>query len=324
MEAITIWGSGDGVPEPSHFLLAICFAFGFVTARFILDRLIFKRLAGILLKYGASKVLTDDARQSKIVKCSESMWKLTYYLSMQFWVISFMQQEPWSLNTTEYFKGWPNQEMNFSLKLFYMCQCGFYVYSIAALVTWETRRKDFSIMMSHHIITSILIGYSFLTGFFRIGTMILALHDTSDVFLEAAKVFKYSEKEMGASIGFGLFAISWLILRLILFPFWIIRASSYELIEFLMVLGSFPTALYYSFNTMLFTLLIFHIYWWKLICAMIMRQMVNSGKLGEDIRSDSEDGDWFLIVLGSGMETSIIRRCNPTALMVQSCIHLFF
>ncbi|PPD66931.1 hypothetical protein GOBAR_DD36185 [Gossypium barbadense] len=31
-----------------------------------------------------------------------------------------------------------------------MCQCGFYIYSIAALLTWETRRKDFAVMMSHH------------------------------------------------------------------------------------------------------------------------------------------------------------------------------
>lgn len=290
MEAV-LGGGGGGVPEASHFLLAICFAFGCVSARFLLDIFIFKRLAGILLKFGAAKVLIDDARQSKIVKCSESMWKLTYYVSMQLWVISIIQQEPWSLNTKEYFKGWPNQEINFSLKLFYMCQCGFYIYSIAALLTWETRRKDFAIMMSHHVITSILIGYSFLTSFFRIGTIILALHDTSDVFLEAAKVFKYSEKEMGASMGFGLFAISWLILRLIFFPFWIIKSSSYEFIECLMVLDSFPSALYYIFNTMLFTLLIFHIYWWKLICAMIMRQMGNRGKVGEDIRSDSEDGD---------------------------------
>ncbi|XP_020274215.1 ASC1-like protein 3 [Asparagus officinalis] len=284
-------GGGGGVPEASHFLIAVCFALGFLAARFLLDRLFFKRLAAILLEHGAAKVMTSDARDSKIVKCSESMWKLTYYVSVQLWVISIIQQEPWSLKTKEYFKGWPNQEMNFSLKLFYMCQCGFYIYSIAALVSWETRRKDFSIMMSHHIITSVLIGYSFITRFFRIGTIILALHDTSDVFMEAAKVFKYSENEMGASVGFGLFAISWLILRLIFFPFWIIKTSSYESIESLMVLECFPKALYYVFNTMLFTLLLFHIYWWKLIFAMIMRQMSNKGKVGEDIRSDSEDED---------------------------------
>lgn len=43
--------------------------------------------------------------------------------------------------------------------------------------------------------------------------------------------------------------------------------------------------LYYVFNTMLLTLLVFHIYWWILICAMIMRQLKNRGKVGEDIRS---------------------------------------
>jgi hypothetical protein len=63
--------------------------------------------------------------------------------------------------------------------------------------------------------------------FFRIGTIILALHDTSDVFLETAKLCKYTEKELGASLFFGLFAISWLLLRLIYYPLWIIRTSRF-------------------------------------------------------------------------------------------------
>lgn len=63
--------------------------------------------------------------------------------------------------------------------------------------------------------------------FFRIGAVILALHDASDVFLEAAKVFKYSGSELGASVCFGLFALSWLVLRLIIFPFWVIRSSRF-------------------------------------------------------------------------------------------------
>ncbi|CAK9184221.1 unnamed protein product [Ilex paraguariensis] len=146
-------------------------------------------------------------------------------------------------------------------------------------------------MMSHHIITVFLIGYSYITSFFRIGSVILALHDASDVFLEAAKVFKYSEKELGASIFFGLFALSWLILRLIFFPFWIIKSSSYHLCQFLRLSEVYHMSLYYIFNTMLLTLLVFHIYWWILIYSMIMRQLNNRGKVGEDIRSDSEDND---------------------------------
>lgn len=53
----------------------------------------------------------------------------------------------------------------FQLKLFYTFQCGFYIYSVAALLFWETRRKDFDVMMTHHIVTISLIAYSYITGY---------------------------------------------------------------------------------------------------------------------------------------------------------------
>uniref|UniRef100_A0A0E0KBM0 TLC domain-containing protein n=1 Tax=Oryza punctata TaxID=4537 RepID=A0A0E0KBM0_ORYPU len=273
-------------PEASSFFpLTLVFSVGFFCARFFLDRLVYKPLAAYCFNSKASKLMNDEARQAKIVKFSESIWKLTYYGSVQAWVLLIIKQETWSLDTMQYFDGWPNQYMTSSLMLFYMCQCGFYIYSIFALVAWETRRKDFAVMMSHHVVTSVLIGYAYLTGFFRIGTVILALHDASDVFLETAKLCKYTEKELGASLFFGLFALSWLLLRLIYFPFWIIKTSSYQSIISLRKLEKFPTTLYYIFNTMLLTLLVFHIYWWKLICLMIMKQLNNKGQVGEDVRS---------------------------------------
>lgn len=135
--------------------------------------------------------------------------------------------------------------------------------------------------------------------------------------MEAAKVFKYSGKEFGASVCFGLFAISWLILRLIIFPFrviktsrfaseqnsifdyiflysalsiflltvWMVKFPSYDLCDFLKLSEAYDASLYYVFNTMLLTLLVFHIYWGILIYLMIMRQLKNRGKVGEDIRS---------------------------------------
>lgn len=286
----SIW-SLNGPPSPSHFLIALFFAFAFVAARSFLDRFIFRRLAIWLLSNGAVQLKINEATRAKIVKCSESLWKLTYYATVELCVLKILYHEPWSTDLRGYFVGWPDQELKIPLQLVYMCQCGFYAYSIAALLTWETRRKDFSVMMSHHVVTVILIGYSYITRFFRIGSVILALHDASDVFLEAAKAFKYSEKEIGASVCFGLFAISWLVLRLIFFPFWIIRSSSYHLCEFLRLSEAYDMTLYYVFNTMLLTLLVFHVYWWILIYSMIMRQLKNRGQVGEDIRSDSEDDD---------------------------------
>lgn len=283
--------SANGGPDASHFVFAVYFAVVFVAARFLFDKFVFRRVAVWLLSKGSAPLKFNEATQAKIIKCSESLWKLAYYATVEACILRIAYHEPWSRDPKEYFKGWPNQELKVPLKLFYMCQCGFYLYSIGALVTWETRRKDFAVMMSHHVITVVLIGYSYLSSFFRIGAIILALHDASDVFMEAAKVFKYSERELAASVFFGFFAISWLLLRLIFFPFWVIRASSYDVQDHLDLSQSYIKSLYYVFNTMLLMLLVFHVYWWILICSMIMRQLKNKGKVGEDIRSDSEDED---------------------------------
>ncbi|GMP48418.1 hypothetical protein CsSME_00015777 [Camellia sinensis var. sinensis] len=160
----SIW-TKNSVPSPWDFSLVLYFAFGFVAARFFLDRFILRRLAIWLLCNGAIPLKINEATRAKMVKCSESMWKLTYYATVEACVLTITYHESWFKDTKGYFRGWPNQELKLPLKLFYMCQCGFYVYSIVALLTWETRRKDFAVMMSHHVVTVILIGYSYIARY---------------------------------------------------------------------------------------------------------------------------------------------------------------
>lgn len=62
----------------------------------------------------------------------------------------------------------------------------------------------------------------------RVGSVILALHGASDVFLEVVKMSKYSGAEGLASFSFMLFVISWLILRLIYYPFWIMQSTRFK------------------------------------------------------------------------------------------------
>lgn len=49
----------------------------------------------------------------------------------------------------------------FKLKGVYMYAAGFYVYSIIALLFWETRRSDFGLSMTHHIASVFLIVMSY-------------------------------------------------------------------------------------------------------------------------------------------------------------------
>jgi hypothetical protein len=113
------------------------------------------------------------------------------------------------------------------LKVLYGFAGGFYSYSIFALIFWETRRSDFGVSMSHHIASVFLIVFSYLARFARVGSVVLAIHDASDVFLEIGKLTKYYGLEIVPSIAFVLFALQWVLLRLIYFPFHVIWSTRY-------------------------------------------------------------------------------------------------
>ena len=60
--------------------------------------------------------------------------------------------------------------------------------------------------------------------FQRVGAVVMALHDPSDVFLDAAKLSDYLGLEAASVIFFVLLLLSWGALRLVLLPFWVIRS----------------------------------------------------------------------------------------------------
>ncbi|KAG0629928.1 hypothetical protein M758_1G140100 [Ceratodon purpureus] len=269
----------------------------FPLVRFCLDKVVFENLGRrFITGYTASlEISTDEieANRKKLVKFKESSWKCVYYLTAEILALLVTYDEPWFTETKYFWIGpgdrrWPDQLIKLKLKFLYGFAGGFYVYSIFALMFWETRRSDFVVSMSHHVTSLMLIVFSYVAKLARIGSVVLAVHDGSDVFLEVGKLTKYSGLVVIPSISFILFAISWFILRLIIFPFVVLRSTCFESLQYLdkrMVEGPI---FYYVFNTLLITLQVVHIYWWVLIWRMIMRQIADRGKISDDVRSDSD------------------------------------
>ncbi|GAB2234205.1 hypothetical protein Droror1_Dr00003447 [Drosera rotundifolia] len=288
----------ESYPSYRDFVVLPLFALFFPSVRFFLDRFVYEKIARrLIFRNGYRfKELEANEKGKKIRKFKESAWKCVYYLSAELLALSVTYNEPWFTSTKYFWVGpgdqvWPDQKMKLKLKGLYMYGAGFYTYSIFALVFWETRRSDFGVSMGHHVATLILIVLSYIWRFARVGSVVLALHDANDVFLEVGKMSKYSGAEVLASISFVAFALSWLILRLVYYPFWVIWSTSYEVIQSLDK-EKFPDEgpfYYYVFNTLLICLLVLHIYWWVLICRMIVRQVQARGQISEDVRSDSED-----------------------------------
>ena len=114
-----------------------------------------------------------------------------------------------------------------------VCQIKHYgsSWKLVLLTTWECwyhHHKFFYHSSWEYTVFTKIVRTNYIIStprFLRIGSMILALHDASDLILELAKLCKYSGRELSASICFGLFATSWFFLRMVYFPFWVIKSS---------------------------------------------------------------------------------------------------
>ncbi|EFO94015.1 hypothetical protein CRE_19468 [Caenorhabditis remanei] len=111
---------------------------------------------------------------------------------------------------------------------YYMIETGFY-YSLLIASSFDVRRSDFWQLMVHHVITIFLLSSSWTINFVRVGTLILLSHDISDVFLEGGKLVRYDahNKNM-TNFMFVLFFTSWVLTRLIYYPFIVIRSAVTE------------------------------------------------------------------------------------------------
>ncbi|KAF4357813.1 hypothetical protein F8388_024424 [Cannabis sativa] len=259
-------------PQYQDFFLIPLFALFFFSVRFFLDRFVFESLGRRLIfgRWRNVGALENEDTRKRIRKFKESAWKCIYYLSAEVLALYVTYDEPWFTNTRNFWVG-AFHEFHLNLVLFSSCQ-----HPLALRLSTYIKYKE-----GAYVVTQV---YCLLS---HDGEVVLAIHDASDVFLEVGKMSKYSGAEVVASSAFILFVLSWIILRLIYYPFWILWSTSYEV---LLTLDKEKHPVegpiyYYVFNTLLYCLLVLHIYWWVLMYRMLVKQIQARGQLSDDVRS---------------------------------------
>lgn len=193
---------------------------------------------------------------------------------------------PWVLDSREHWANWPFQEIYPMVKIYYLVELGAYFHQLA----WtEVGRSDSLEMITHHLLTILLLVSSHMVNFVRIGVTVLFIHDISDVFLEAAKCFNYTSKVKGkewaqifCDVLFAIFAITFFILRLIIYPYWIFWCSYVYADE---RFGKNWVGFWVYF-WLLLALQALHIFWFYLISRMIYRLLTTG--IEKDVRSDDD------------------------------------
>lgn len=224
-----------------------------------------------------------QARPTTLTKFTESSWRFTFYLGAFCYGFYALNDKPWLWSTTHCWYDYPHHSITNDIWWYYMIELGFY-WSLTFSQFMDIKRKDFFQMFVHHIVTIMLLTFSWTSNLFRIGSLVLVIHDFADVPLEAAKMAKYINKQKLADGLFAIFTIAWIISRLGLYPYRIIYSTMFEAIT---IVPMFPA--YYVFNGLLCALQILHIVWTWLIIKIAYQAFTVDGV--KDLRSDSDESE---------------------------------
>ncbi|XP_060611650.2 ceramide synthase 3 isoform X2 [Anolis sagrei] len=235
-------------------------------------------------------------------KFQEACWRFVFYTTSFTAGIIFLYDKPWFHDIWLVWLNYPFHSVLPSQYWYYMLEMSFY-WSLLFTLGIDTKRKDFKAHVVHHFAALGLMFCSWSANYIRLGTLVMIVHDFADIWLEAAKMFNYARWENTCSVLFVIFSIAFFITRLILFPFWILRATLYYPSLYTDVL----VPAYFFFNIQLLILQGLHIYWGYLVFNILKKFIfvkvlripipawakISNDKNVKDDRSDEEEEDSF-------------------------------
>lgn len=241
----------------------------------------------------AEKRLHIKSRKAK-TRFREQSWSFVYYSSSFIFGVYLYVGAPYQYDIDALYANWPHYQLSLLFKKYYLIAIAFWLQQIFVLNV-EEKRKDHLQMFSHHIITCLLLIGSYYYYFNRIGHLILMIMDSVDVLLALAKVLKYAGYQKMCHLVFGLFLISWILLRHVAYNWLYYHAWNKS--TSLMLAAKCGTrgfqkrcwdgTVIYGFLSLLGGLQIVTIIW--LILILKVAYNVMTGKGGEDIRSDDDE-----------------------------------
>uniref|UniRef100_A0A803J8K2 Ceramide synthase 4 n=2 Tax=Xenopus tropicalis TaxID=8364 RepID=A0A803J8K2_XENTR len=226
----------------------------------------------------------NQDRPSISKKFCEASWRFVFYVISFLTGLVLLNDKPWLWDQREFWTDYPYQPLISSLYWYYIMELGFYS-SLLLTISFDVKRKDLKEQIVHHLATIFLIIFSYCANYIRAGSLVMLLHDTADYILELAKMFNYSKWKRVCDVLFIIFAVVFIVTRLVLLPTRVIYSTYYFSMEIFQ-----PFFGYYFFNVLLMVLQILHVFWAYLILRMVYR-FTFVGTVENDVRSDIEESE---------------------------------
>ena len=195
----------------------------------------------------------EKENEERIIKFGEYVFRLFYHSSVAIFGIWYFWDKPWWNLRNDgqklIFIGYPNHVIETGMIWYYIVQSAYNVEALISLaelsftvklqspvcpkgkmirspvvIGWSpTCRGDFREMAIHHLITNMLILGSSYCRFTIVGSMLLLIHDISDVPVDLSKLANFMKWKNSTILCFTLVLISWLVTRLGVLPFVILE-----------------------------------------------------------------------------------------------------
>mmetsp|Transcript_29007 Transcript_29007/g.66652 ORF Transcript_29007/g.66652 Transcript_29007/m.66652 type:complete len:324 (+) Transcript_29007:68-1039(+) len=258
-------------PKYQDLLLTLLACVVFVAVQ-LLFRFCFGDIArSVMPKKSRWSMLVWDV---KVVRCCDSAFKCTFYLTSTVLGYLALRQEswmPWPLGGSGstahcWTDGYPAQAMPQPLKLYYLITLGFQLSEVVLLFS-ETRHPDFLEMLLHHIVTCFMVGFSYLLNYVRIGSLVMLLHGATDIFIYASKTFVDTSFKRLSIVSYVALVLAYAWFRIYVFPVHVMRSAWLESV------AEAGTSLHAwgFFNFALWVLLLLHMYWFGLVLKIGMQ-----------------------------------------------------
>ncbi|KAF9548902.1 sphingosine N-acyltransferase lag1 [Mortierella hygrophila] len=237
----------------------------------------------ILMPMAARFGATTDR---SILRFAEQGWICIYYSCS--WVLGMycIQLTPtWNnwfvwFHTDQFFDSYPLTALPVITKYYYWLQFSFWIQQMFVLCI-EAPRKDFLAMISHHLVTVLLIICSFLLDVTTFGTAVFVSMDLADVVLALGKCLKYvGMPDSICDPVFACFMFIWIYTRHFLYGHiiyaWTIYAGDY-----------YTKTTHYTITGLLLVLQSLMFFWLWSIFRIVYKMFASKGGVVDD-RSEDE------------------------------------
>lgn len=220
---------------------------------------------------------------TKLSRFQDIFYIMIYHVIITVIAVVALYSKPWVYDVNLCFKNYPHHSIDSGLWWLYMIALAFYW----SMMFWQLcypHGKDVAAEMVHHVVTIMLISFSWTGGFFRYGSLILLVHEPTDTPLLLGKLCRYADHHKYTDVLFGIFVVVWFYTRVYLFPFWLLRACFLDMPSSIM---SPAVYVQYGFISLLFVL---NLLWTIMISKVLIKKLITGEKL-DDVRSSDEVSD---------------------------------